>query len=346
MSKLNRSQVNFAKCDPMHRFEPTPLTADLSVMGRTLRLETNSANLLEHMGKLFARCPGIPCRSPQFLWRLILQSDVPCSPPWPWRSTFSDEGIRLAQFGQRNFLAVDIAAREAVGFVSEGLFDDVQGFTSPFIDTLFYMTAAPLGLIPFASACVRSGNQGLLVIGQPNQGKTTASYLATRDGLTMHSDQSVFLEIADSELRAWGDFVPLAFRPETLQFLPDLRLRTIPFSYCDFSFYYLPKPELGPAQRPYATPRCAVVLERGTSSSPRLERLEGQDLRRCLARHVAFKDDRQFEEQTRRVIGELARLPSYRLAYGDNPAEAAPFFRHLLTRHTTPSEPYAGTLQQ
>jgi hypothetical protein len=335
------SDTNCVKHDPMRRLISTPHHSQLHAMGRTLRVETNSPKLLGHLSDLFAHYSysSAPQESSDFLWRIVVESDVPSSPPWPWRSTFSDEGIRFAQFGQRNFLAVDIDAREAVCFVSEGLFDDTQGFSSPFVDSLFYMTAAPLGLMPFASACVRSENDGLLVMGEPNQGKTTASYLAARDGLKIHSDQSVFLEVADNRLLAWADFVPLAFRPETLGFLPELRSRARLFSYCDFSFYYLPKPEAGSDRRPVVVPACCVFLERGASPVPRLEPFDRHDLRRRLAGHVAFKDDERFEERNRKVLSDLERLPAYRLAYGSDPAEAASFFKILLARHGTGAKP-------
>ena len=262
-----------------------------------------------------------------------MESDSRCSPPWPRRSTFSEEGIRFAQFGQRNFLAVDLDSREAIGFVSEGLFEDAHGFTSPFIDTLFYMTVGVLGLVPFTAACILSGANALLVLGAPNQGKTTASYLAARDGLTFHSDQSVFLEIVNSELRAWADFVPVAFRPDTLHHLPELKSRTRPFSYCDFSFCYMPR-DLNSADQPgHATPSCCVVLERGASSVPRLDVLAASEWSRRLREHIAFRDDSRFEEQQQQVVAALARLPAYRLAYDSNPATAAPFFRTLLSKH-------------
>jgi hypothetical protein len=328
-----KNRAGYEKVDPIRRFVATPYTASLPAMGRKVRLETNSPTLLEHMVNLFAQYSGTPYRPPEFRWRIVVESGLPCSPPWPWRSAFSDKGIRFAHFGQRNFLAVDIDAREAVGFVSEGLFEDRQGFSTPFIDTLFYMSAAPLGLMPFASACVSLGNLGLLVLGEPNQGKTTASYLAARTGLTVHSDQSVFLELVNDELRAWGDFVPLAFRPETLLFLPELQSRTRPFAYCDFHFHYLPKHHAGPALSPLVTPTCCVVLERGASYVPRLDTVDSSDLRRYIARYLAFKDEDRFEDQNRSIVAELAQLPAYRLAYGIDPADAAPFFRCLLMRH-------------
>lgn len=319
--------------DPMRRFVPCPHVAHLPVAGRTVRLETNSLKLLDHMVELFACYPTTPHKSPEFLWRLVVESDSRCCPPWPRRSTFSEEGTRFAQFGQRNFLAVDLDAHEAIGFVSEGLFEDAHGFISPFIDTFFYMTVGALGLVPFTAACVLSGANALLVLGAPNQGKTTASYLAARDGLTLHSDQSVFLEIVNSELRAWADFVPLSFRPDTLHHLPELKSRTRPFSYCDFRFYYMPKNLNSADQSSHATPSCCVVLERGRSSVPCMEALDASELFRCLCEHIPFKDDCRFEEQQQQVVAALARLPAYRLAYDSNPATAAPFFQTLLNKH-------------
>lgn len=247
--------------DPLRRFTPTPYTAALPIMNRTVRLETNSLRVLRHFVELFSRYPGSPDGQPTFTWRIVCQSDVHLSPLWPKRSVFSDCGLRFAEFGQRNFLAVDIEARLAVAFISEELVKDEPGFTSPFIDTLFYMTAGSLGLVPFAAACVALGTKALLVLGQPNQGKTTASYLAAQGGLTYYADQAVFLELGSSGLQAWGDFVPVAFRPETLQFLPELAPLTRRFSYCDFTFHYLSKNELDLGQTNLVTPICCIVLE-------------------------------------------------------------------------------------
>jgi hypothetical protein len=319
--------------DPMRRFAPTPYCACLPVMGRTIRLETNSSRLLEHMVKLFARHTGEPSGNASFLWRIAVDPDVTFGQPWPPRSAFSDEGIRFAQFGQRNFIAVDLEAREAIAYVAQGLLDDELGFTSPFVDTLFYMTAGGLGLVAFGAACVSSATQGLLVLGSPNQGKTTASYLASQGGLTHHADQSVFLEIANGGLRAWADFVPIAFRRETFQFLPELESRTQRYSYCDFEFYYMNKGRPGSEDLGFVAPIASVVLERESSFMPKLERLASADFSCILPRHFAFKDDCRFEERRLAILAALAQLPAYHLAYDSDPKTAVPFLRELLIRH-------------
>jgi hypothetical protein len=335
MTEGDNTRPTEVRNDPMRRFLPTPHSACLPVMGRTVRLETNSSKLLNHMVGLFARYPGAASGCPTFLWRIVVDSDVKVGQPWPRRSTFSDDGIRFAHFGQRNFLAVDIEAREAVAFVAEGLFEDALGFTSPFVDTLFYMTAGSLGLVPFSAACVSTGMQGLLVLGSSNQGKTTASYLAAKGGLTHHADQSVFLEVADGTLQAWADFVPVAFRPETLDLLPELKSRGRAFSYCDFNFFYMDEDKLDSTLPGFVSPTCCVVLERESSSVSRLVRLAESDISSALSRYIAFKDDDRFEEQRLTVLSALAHLPMYHLAYNSDPATATPFLRHLLTSHYT-----------
>jgi hypothetical protein len=331
-----KSLAKEVRNDPMRRFVPTPYTAFLPVMGSVVRFETNHSKLLDLMVELFARYAGAAGGSPKFLWRIVVDPQVHFGTPWPRRSSFSEGGLRFAHFGQRNCLAVNIDAREAIAFVAEGLVDDVLGFTSPFVDTLFYMTAGSLGLVPFAAACVSSGMKGLLVLGSPNQGKTTATYLAAQGGLTFHADQSVFLDTANGELRAWGDFVPIAFRPESLQFFPELETRTRLFSYCDFTFCYMDKEKLDSTLPGFVTPICCVVLERGAASSPRLVRLATEDCSRSLSQYIAFKDDDRFEDQRLKILSALARLPVYHLAYDSDPATAAPFLQQLLTRHDVP----------
>ena len=328
-----RAPAGSQRQDPLRRFTPTPYTAALPLMGRTVQLETNSLRILEHATKLFNPYPGSPNEHPEFLWRIVTQSHPQMRPPWPKRSAFSDLTLRYAEFGQNNFLAVDLGTREGIGFISEGLSMDPLGLTSPFLDTLFDMTAGSLGLVSFSAACVALGEKGLLVLGAPDNGKTTASYLAAKLGLTFHADQAVFLEMRNGGLRAWGDFFPAAFRPQALHSLPELRILTRRFSYCDFSFYYLDKNRFQPPRAHAVIPTCCVVLDRESASVPHLVPLAQTDFSSWLSTSFAFKDDDLFEGQRARVFNALAELPACHLAYGSDPAIAAPFLREMLMGH-------------
>ena len=323
--------------DPLRRLTSTPYTAALPAMGRTVRLETDSVNLLEHAKELFATYPGLPGGQVDFLWRIVIQARPQMTPPWPKRSAFSDHGLRFAEFGQRNFLAVDLEAREGIAFLAEGLAEDKLGLTFPFLENMFLMSAGSLGLTSLRAACVAVRQKGLLVFGPPNSGKTTASYLAAKLGLEFHADEGVFLELEAGSLRAWGGFWPVAFRPDALQFLPELRSCARPFSYLDFTFYHVERPRSQETQMRPVTPVCCVFLERQTETiAPSLSLLSGSELSRRLAEDVLFKDDDRFADQQTAVLNALESLPAYHLAYGSDPAAAAPFFRTILMDQDIP----------
>jgi len=77
-------------------------------------------------------------------------------------------------------------------------------------------------------------------------------------------------------------------------------------------------------------PVSCVFLERGGASAPRLTPLNSVESFRRLEESVPFRDDQRFEAQRSAAFTALARVPACRLAYGNDPAVAAPFFRNLL----------------
>jgi len=304
-------------------------------MGRAIRLETNSQLILDQAVRFLERYRGTSCGTTEFLWRIVTEVRSGVVPPWPEISAFSEDGLRLISIGQHSFLGIDLESREAVGILAEDLAADKAGLCSPFFDDLFCMTASALRLVPLSAACVGMGEKGLLVFGPPNSGKTTSSYLAARLGLEFRADQEVFLEVEAGKLRAWGDFLPAAFRPEALQFLPELQALTHPFHYRDLTFFYLEKKSFQSLQATPVIPACCVFLERCRAQVPHLAPLSSVELSYRLAECQLFKDDQRFEAQRTAVLHALGELPAYCLAYGSDPGEAAAFFRSILMGHNS-----------
>ena len=330
-----RVEFGIKRQDPLHRQLPTPFAADLPVMGRMIRFETNSRSVLKRTQNVFARYPKVSHHPFDFRWRIVCESTPQSGPPWPEVFAFSDEGLCFVNFGQHSFIAIDLAAREAVGYLAEGLLADPEGFVSPFLNTLFNMTAGALRLTPLPAACVTMGEQGLLVLGEPNNGKTTSSYLTERLGLKFHSDGAVFLDLDDGRLRVWGDFSPAAFRMESSEFLPELRSIGRPFHYRDLTFLYVQEGTSIPSNGYPVIPISCVFLERGVANTPRLTPLNSVKSSERLEEMHAFKDDDRFEAQHSAALRALAGVPAYQLTYGNDPAVAATFMRNILTVHTS-----------
>ena len=70
--------------------------------------------------------------------------------------------------------------------------------------------------------------------------------------MEFHADQAVFLEFESGSLRAWGEFWPAAFRPETAPYLPELSALARPFHYRDRSFLCMDKERAMSAAMPEA----------------------------------------------------------------------------------------------
>lgn len=320
--------------DLLRRCTPTPYRVDLLVMSRTVRLETNNLTVVESALGFFARHQGRSPGDPEFLWRVVSEQGPHLDQAGAALSAFSDRGLRFTNIGQRSFLAVDLDAREGIGFVAESFVEPEPKLNCrPLFDTLFCMSAGSLGLVPLSAACVGRGKKGLLIFGPPNSGKTTASYLAAKLGLEFHADQAVFLEIEAGKLWVWGDLLPAIFRPESLQFLPELRSSTRRFSYPGFTVHYLSKLPFQAIKAQPVSPVCCVFLNRVNGCKMQLAPIVPTELLDRFAENSLFKDDGCFQAQTSAVLRILGKLPAYDLAYGSDPAIAARCVRQMMMDH-------------
>ncbi len=321
--------------DPLRRLTATPLATDLAIMGRRVRLESNSDAIFGRITALFTCDGSSPSTPPDFLWRLVGERNGGAGQRWPEMAAFSDDGLRYVNLGQRNFFAIDLNTGEAIAFLSEEWASDPIGFSSVFAATLFDMTASALGLVQIAAACVSLHGKALLVFGAPRSGKTTSAYLAGKLGLGFHSDQASYLDLQPNVLQVWGQFWPAAFREEAVQFLPELACATRSFTYGNLTFVcFSQQPYWAPQVRP-VTPVGCVFLERQAAKVPHLIPMAATEREDFLKNCFAFRDDERFARQYASVLHSLGQLPVYRLPYGDDPAVAATFLRSILSVHNS-----------
>lgn len=298
-------------------------------MGRTIRVESNN-NSVVHMVLHFFQSHqhGLSSR-PEFVWRLIIESEKEDELAAVPLTAFSDIGLRCLNIGQRSFIAVDLLNRQAVGFLSEKFLGARARFRHrPPIDILFSMTASSLGLVSLSGGCVGANGRGVMVFGAPNSGKTTSCYLAARSGLEFHADQVIFL---DTRLRrAWGDPFPAVFRTEALQFLPELREEVHHSTYETSAFCYFDKSSNQPREAHPIAPVCSLFLERKQGSRTLLREISRSEAVLRLRASVLFEEDQHFEEQISSALEYLTRKSIYELSYDCNPAIAADFIEKFM----------------
>ena len=317
--------------DLLRRFTTTPHSMDLQLMQRTVRLETNQKAALDLARKFFERHQHGTPGKPQFLWRIVCESDPQVQSTDVPLTAFSDFGLRYVNIGQRGFLAADLDNREAMAFLSDRFVEGETRFRHrPPLDILFCMTAASLGLVPLSGGCVGVEDRGVLIFGPPNSGKTTASYLAAKRGMEFHADQVVFLDTDRGFLRAWGDPFPAVFRTETMGFLPELQPSARSSTYADLSFYYFDKGPLQSRRARPVTPVCALFLNRGAAREAELRRITPEEAVRRLSDCMLFNEDARFDAQITKAFTALAAKPIYDLRYGRDPKMAAAVIEEML----------------
>jgi hypothetical protein len=311
--------------DPLRRFRATCLRSDTVIMGRRIRIETDSPIVSRRIAECLS--PAEARSRPDFVWKIVCEQVKEPVSRWPLLSGFSDGPLRYITFGQTAFAAADLNAREAAAILPETLCEDDIGFSTVLLASLLHLTAPALGLLPVSAACVAKAANGLLLFGAANSGKTTAAYYARNLGLEFHADQATFLDPDSGNLHAWGEFWPAAFRPETVRFLPDIGTLGRPFEYGDRKFLCVDKRLLSGAHRAGVRPAACIFLERRRGARTRLGRIPRPELASQVFTEAGSHEDRKA------ILGLLQRVPSYRLLYDDDPSIAARLFLSVLEAH-------------
>jgi hypothetical protein len=169
-----------------------------------------------------------------------------------------------------------------------------------------------------------------MIFGPPNSGKTTACYLAAKLGMEFHADQGVFLDMRGNVLQAWGDLFPAVFRPETLDFLPELSQSARRSSNAGLAFYYFDKSPLQARRAQPVIPVCSLFLDRRATREPQLREMSQEDAVLRLRDCMLFSEDARFDAQINAALTALAGKPVYNLQYGSDPKIAASFIEKML----------------
>ncbi len=218
--------------DPLRRNLRADFSGEFTPLGIRLRVETNSAGILEACRASFGRYgfTGTGKQRPRFLIRLLTDPSFTEAPPWP-EPVFRGQGdFFYVCVGRQNTAVADLKQRFSVGFVSPAMAQDSTCLRRTFLECLaFTMATHGTGATHtyVHGSAVAMGESGVIFSGPPESGKSTLAYACVRRGFRLVADDVVYLENGSAGLTAWGKPWQLRFLPDCVDLFPELKSRVI-----------------------------------------------------------------------------------------------------------------------
>lgn len=305
--------------DPLRRSTPVPFVEEFYPMGSTLRLETNSQEILHacrlSFGRYKSSMPGGGGMSLHI--RLLVDESFEESPPWA-EPIFRGQGdLFYVSVGTQNTAVAQLDRNYAAGYVSPAMARDTSYFRKVFVDFLV-LTALTHGASAryscvHASAVSREG-RGVLLNGPSRSGKSTIALACARRGFSIVSDDVVYLTGGSDSLCAWGRPWQLRLLPDSLRFFPELKQCTRGSDDCiEIEIESVLAGRTNPQCRPVAL----LFLER-VGGPTRLEPVSEDDALRRLSQDLIDDVPGALERHHRHWL-ELVRTGAYRLCCGEDP---------------------------
>lgn len=306
-----------ARDDRLKRFTATSHTCDLAVMGRSVRLETNSLSVLRHTRRAVASGGSAFSPGPQFILRIAGEEGGSVTAERREPRLLAADGLWLERLGPRCFFAIDTENRIAVAYAPGHLVVDEAAFARAFLGPLLERIAAALGLTCVPAACLLMAGRGVLLFGSESDRLAVCRLLA-KLGLEVWSDPTTFLEFDSRALLAWRRTWSVSMGQEE----PSQASRRDPSAH---------RSEFDPEEvRRPVSPTLSVFLEGESSELPRLTPLGSRTVGQRLEEMHFSSEGVCGNASGESVRSALGRLPAYRLAYGRDGATAAVFIHSLL----------------
>jgi hypothetical protein len=129
--------------DPLMRFSPIPHTANVSLWGMTVRIETNSEVLIDRLRSLGVLPSAQDTADPACILKIVIEQDKPnlSVADRLITSYVGDDQLAVFSFGQDGFLASDRGSGLGISFISERLVRDEELFAAHFVPSLRFVPA-------------------------------------------------------------------------------------------------------------------------------------------------------------------------------------------------------------
>jgi hypothetical protein len=310
--------------DPLGRDIVTDQVLVTGVLGVPIRFESNRYAVIALAAETFGDAEAAKSwRRKPMVVRIVVHDDdhVAPSPVRVW----SPDAARLIIHGADRVAVADPLRRQAVAYVSDALLARRLEFKQTVLEALTYAIVDHYDRHPLHAAAVARDGVIVLLLGPSGTGKSTLAYAAHLAGLTVVSDDTVWVQLRPRTI-VWGPPTRdrrITLLPETKDKFPSLEGHDpvrLPNGKCKISI-----PLGQPLREP--TPRAVVCLVTQTRHDTVLTRARPETVAAALARDPEPGFDR-FPTRHAACVRALASAGGWELAVSNDPSSAVP---HLVT---------------
>ena len=287
--ELQAGETEEAIFDPYLYRAPMPLSATYFPMGFTLRITTNSAEILAEAADIWGEFEQRFATTPIEL-QVGVRDDG--STQCPDVMTFRAQGqlmVGIADAG--NFLIADVSRSSSFGWLTPGAVMNRQYLRHHVLESAALAHIANRFTAPLHAACVSYEGRGVLLCGDSGAGKSTLAFACARAGWDYTTDDASFLLQGRSDRHVVGNCSLLRLRPSAAELFDEVKGRPLTPRLTGKPSIEIPTRELPGIRTAAETQADFMVFLRRQDRVQELVALPGEAAQSYLTRHLILEPE-------------------------------------------------------
>jgi hypothetical protein len=206
--------------DPLSCNVPLPLEAEYFPMGHSLRIASDSVEVVSAAARLWSRFPKLSDTPPVRLKVMVSSNGARrIGPPPVFRG---QENLLSIVCDHHNFAVADLKAGAGFACLSADTAADSAYLRYYFLEPLGYVLIAARYFAFLHASCIALSNRTVLLCGESGAGKTCLAFACARKGWSFLSGDAAAIVRAAQDLRVIGRPFELRFRHSAASLFPEL----------------------------------------------------------------------------------------------------------------------------
>jgi len=322
--------------DPVYFDVPLRYTAQLPVLGVTVKFESNSQAALDIIEEVFGvwrdLSPALIDAGSSVRIKLIVhEGDEGPAVHAPVICRLPDNERLIVQTpGSVGLL--DLRRRDAVAYITPALLADRAHAQYALLHIMTFPLVVQFDRYPVHAAVIARGPVALILAGPAGTGKSTLALQAHRQGLNVLSDDIAYIQLRPV-FRVWGDLPGRVYLTlDAGAHFPDLvgRVPTLLANGTEKLLVRFPYEWSGRGGRDPMATRVGVCLLERNGSRASLGPASPQEVRAFLGKELGIARP-LFGPGMDEAVELLAQGPSWKVSLSSDPKDAVPLLDSMLT---------------